>query len=90
MKNKSDSSFARHNFSFGLLRDGYYVSRAQISREHPLLRRQDKDLAGYLKDESVNLIYLGPPCNSDRNYNVLLNEESGAEADSQIHAFEDI
>ena len=32
---------------------------------------------------------LDPPFNSNRNYNVLFKEESGTEADSQIHAFED-
>ena len=28
-------------------------------------------------------------CNSNRNYSVLFKDESGTEADSQIHAFED-
>ena len=32
---------------------------------------------------------LDPPFNSNRNYNVLFKEESGTEADSQIHAVED-
>jgi site-specific DNA-methyltransferase (adenine-specific) len=31
-----------------------------------------------------------PQFNSNRNYNVLFKDESGAEADSQIHALEDI
>src|SRR4029079_9808 len=43
----------------------------------------------YIKDESLDLIYLDPPFNSNRNYNVLFKDESGLEADSQIHAFED-
>jgi len=43
----------------------------------------------YLADESVDLIYLDPPFNSNRNYNVLYKEESGLEAESQIVAFED-
>ncbi len=46
-------------------------------------------LRRYLKDESVDLIYLDPPFNSNRNYNVLFKDESGMEADSQIMAFED-
>ena len=46
-------------------------------------------LRRYIKDESVDLIYLDPPFNSNRNYNVLFKDESGAEADSQIMAFED-
>ena len=32
---------------------------------------------------------LDPPFNSNRNYNVLFKDESGTEADSQRHAFED-
>lgn len=48
-----------------------------------------KILREYIKDESVDLIYLDPPFNSNRNYNVLFKDESGAEADSQITAFED-
>jgi site-specific DNA-methyltransferase (adenine-specific) len=48
-----------------------------------------KILRDYIKDESVDLIYLDPPSNSNRNYNVLFKDESGTEADSQIHAFED-
>jgi len=43
----------------------------------------------YLADESVDLIYLDPPFNSNRNYNVLYKDESGLEAESQIVAFED-
>ncbi len=46
-------------------------------------------LRRYIKDESVDLIYLDPPFNSNRNYNVLFKDESGMEADSQIMAFED-
>ena len=48
-----------------------------------------KILRDYIKDESVDLIYLDPPFNSNRNYNVLFKNESGAEAESQITAFED-
>ncbi len=48
-----------------------------------------KILRDYIKDESVDLIYLDPPFNSNRNYNVLFRNEAGAEAESQITAFED-
>ena len=48
-----------------------------------------KILREYIKDETVDLIYLDPPFNSNRNYNVLFKDESGSEADSQITAFED-
>ena len=46
-------------------------------------------LRGDIKEESVDLVYLDPPFNSNRNYNVLFKDESGLEADSQIMAFED-
>lgn len=43
----------------------------------------------YLADETVDLIYLDPPFNSSRSYNVLYKDESGAEAEAQIMAFDD-
>jgi site-specific DNA-methyltransferase (adenine-specific) len=46
-------------------------------------------LREYLTDESVDLIYLDPPFNSQRTYNVLFREESGAESEAQIAAFVD-
>jgi DNA modification methylase len=46
-------------------------------------------LRRYIKDETVDLIYLDPPFNSDRSYNVLFEERSGALAQAQIKAFED-
>jgi site-specific DNA-methyltransferase (adenine-specific) len=54
----------------------FYGDNLPILREH-------------LSDESVDLIYLDPPFNSNRSYNVLFREESGQEAESQITAFED-
>lgn len=46
-------------------------------------------LRDYIPDESVDLIYLDPPFNSSRSYNVLFKEESGQESGAQITAFED-
>ena len=40
-------------------------------------------------DDSVDLIYLDPPFNSNASYNVLFKDESGNTAPSQIRAFED-
>jgi site-specific DNA-methyltransferase (adenine-specific) len=48
-----------------------------------------KVLREYIANESVDLIYLDPPFNSNRSYNVLFKEESGQSADSQITAFDD-
>ena len=42
-----------------------------------------------IHDESVDLIYLDPPFNSQRIYNILFKEKSGAEAQSQQQAFLD-
>lgn len=46
-------------------------------------------LRRYVKDESVDLVYLDPPFNSNRDYNVLFAEQSGKRAAAQIKAFED-
>ncbi len=46
-------------------------------------------LREYIASESVDLVYLDPPFNSNRSYNVLFKDESGQEADAQITAFED-
>jgi len=46
-------------------------------------------LREYIPDSSVDLVYLDPPFNSSRNYNILFKDEHGKEADAQITAFED-
>lgn len=46
-------------------------------------------LRDYIPDESVDLVYLDPPFNSKRTYNVLFSEESGEESSAQIAAFDD-
>lgn len=46
-------------------------------------------LRRHIPDESVDLIYLDPPFNSSRNYNVLFKETSGKGSDAQIEAFGD-
>jgi len=54
----------------------YYGDNLKVLREH-------------IKDESVDLIYLDPPFNSNRSYNVLFKDESGNSSDAQITAFDD-
>lgn len=54
----------------------FYGDNLPILREH-------------IPDEAVDLVYLDPPFNSNRSYNVLFKDESGHEADAQIAAFED-
>ena len=59
-------------------------------------------LRRYVKDESVDLVYLDPPFNSRQDYNVLFAEKDGSQSSSpgsprtglrpwggEIHAFED-
>ncbi len=46
-------------------------------------------LREYVPSESVDLIYLDPPFNSNRSYNVLFRDESGKHSEAQIEAFED-
>ena len=46
-------------------------------------------LRRYIKDESVDLIYLDPPFKSSQDYNILFQEQNGSRAAAQIMAFED-
>jgi DNA modification methylase len=46
-------------------------------------------LRRHIKDETVDLIYLDPPFNSNQSYNVLFQEKDGTGAASQFKAFED-
>lgn len=46
-------------------------------------------LRRYIKDETVDLVYLDPPFNSNATYNVLFAEKNGSQAAAQIQAFED-
>jgi len=54
----------------------FYGDNLPILREH-------------VPDESIDLIYLDPPFNSNRSYNVLFKDEHGEEAEAQIAAFDD-
>lgn len=46
-------------------------------------------LRRHIRDESVDLVYLDPPFNSNANYNVLFAEKDGTQAAGQMQAFED-
>ena len=46
-------------------------------------------LRQHIADESVDLIYLDPPFNSNATYNVLFRERSGEDSAAQITAFDD-
>jgi site-specific DNA-methyltransferase (adenine-specific) len=46
-------------------------------------------LKEYFPNECIDLIYLDPPFNSNRNYNILFKDESGKDSESQIVAFKD-
>lgn len=46
-------------------------------------------LKQHVKDESVDLIYLDPPFNSKKDYNLLFKTQDGSRSAAQIMAFED-
>jgi len=46
-------------------------------------------LQRYIAAESVDLVYLDPPFNSNASYNVLYAEHDGTQAAAQVQAFED-
>lgn len=46
-------------------------------------------LRKHIPDESVDLIYLDPPFNSKRDYNVLFKENGGLDSEAQLQAFTD-
>ncbi len=54
----------------------YYGDNLQVLREH-------------VPAESVDLVYLDPPFNSNASYNVLFRERTGEESPAQIRAFTD-
>ncbi len=54
----------------------YYGDNLEILREH-------------VPDESVDLVYLDPPFNSNASYNVLFRERTGEESPAQIKTFTD-
>lgn len=54
----------------------YYGDNLDILREH-------------IQDETIDLIYLDPPFNSKRDYNLLFKTPKGHDSDAQIAAFDD-
>ena len=54
----------------------YYGDNLAILREH-------------VEDESVDLVYLDPPFNSNANYNLLFKAPDGHQSQAQIEAFDD-
>ena len=46
-------------------------------------------LRRYIKDDSIDLIYLDPPFKSNQAYNILFKERNGTKSPAQIKAFED-
>ena len=58
------------------MKELYFGDNLQILRDH-------------IKDETIDLIYLDPPFNSNASYNVLFKSPKGHESHAQIEAFDD-
>ena len=56
---------------------------------HNLYFGDNLDWLGKMDAESVDLVYLDPPFNSNAAYNVLSREPSGQVSQAQFHAFTD-
>ena len=68
----------------------YSHSETQMADKNQLYYGDNLDvLRRYVREESVDLVYLDPPFNSRQDYNVLFAEKDGSRSSSQIHAFED-
>jgi len=46
-------------------------------------------LRKYIPENSIDLVYLDPPFNSKKDYNILFKENGGVESEAQIKAFTD-
>ena len=63
---------------------------SQCSHKNTLYYGDNLDvLRRYIADQSVDLVYLDPPFNSNATYNVLFAEQNGSRAAAQIKAFKD-
>lgn len=60
----------------GMANHLYYGDNLQVLRKH-------------VKTESVDLIYLDPPFNSQATYNILFKSPAGVRSQAQIEAFQD-
>jgi len=63
--------------------------RTPITGNHLFYGDNLEILRDYIPDESVDLVYLDPPFNSNANYNVLFRAPTGAQSEAQIEAFGD-
>jgi site-specific DNA-methyltransferase (adenine-specific) len=54
----------------------YYGDNLEILRKH-------------ISENSIDLVYLDPPFNSKKDYNILFKENGGVESEAQIKAFTD-
>ena len=67
-----------------------YRPRGKAMADNKLYYGDNLDvLRRHIPDESVDLVYLDPPFNSNADYNVLFGRREGQPAPAQIQAFED-
>lgn len=70
------SSFCRYNNCMMKINRLFYGDNLPVLREN-------------ISDESVDLIYLDPPFNSNRSYSVIFGKKISDDANAQIQAFDD-
>jgi site-specific DNA-methyltransferase (adenine-specific) len=70
---------------------GSYMATSESRKDHGALFYGDNldVLRRHVGDESVDLVYLDPPFNSNASYNVLFAAQDGARSAAQIKAFGD-
>jgi adenine specific DNA methylase Mod len=69
-------TYARRTSTPRMTNQLYYGDNLEVLRES-------------ISDESIDLIYLDPPFNSQASYNVLFRSPTGEQSKAQIEAFED-
>jgi hypothetical protein len=79
----TDTASPRYYPALADIDEGYSVTNQLFFGDNLDVLRES------IKDESVDLIYLDPPFNSNASYNVLFATPKGHQSAAQIEAFED-
>src|SRR5271165_3841286 len=92
-RSQSASRVTRNAFQIAIVSSSYLpMQPLTLLRKRgfrPGSRLSQMRLRDSIASDSVDLIYLDPPFNSQANYNVLFKAPSGQQSEAQIEAFED-